>query len=61
MKRAGKRELKQRIDLTIRPEIRQKADVLAREQYHSISSLVESLIAAEYERTRRHKPPAGSI
>jgi hypothetical protein len=55
--RKARKEHKQRIDLTIRPEILEKAQTLADEQYRSLSNLVEYLIATEYERTRPHKPP----
>jgi hypothetical protein len=46
-KRAPKRELKQKLSLTVSPEMRIKAKKLARKQHRSISSLFEYLVSME--------------
>jgi hypothetical protein len=48
--KAPKRQLKEKLSLTIRPASRTKARKLARRGHRSISSLFEHLIEVEYQR-----------
>jgi predicted HicB family RNase H-like nuclease len=54
-RKARNRPLKEKLSLTISPAVRRQAETLARQQHRSISSLVESLIAQEHERTQPAK------
>jgi hypothetical protein len=56
-RKTRKRQLKEKLSLTISPEIREMAEALALQQHRSISSLFESLVAREQEKTQ---PPASS-
>jgi hypothetical protein len=53
--RKPRRELKKQISLTVSPETRAKAEMLAKEQCRSISSLFEYLIA-KYEKLESENP-----
>jgi hypothetical protein len=60
-KRVSKRKLKQKLSLTIKPEIRAKAERIARREHRSVSSLFEYLIHLEYLKLKPEKPKRGEI